>query len=111
THGDLGGRHILMDPERRVEGVIDFGKVCVGYRDRDFHPLLSNLGESFTRRILAAYRHPDPDRVIAAGCFYGAVDSVDALLRGLEEGVDWKIRDGRNGMANALRVYANVRGE
>ena len=106
THGDLGGRHVLLDETPRVVGIIDYGSVGIGDATYDFFPAVFDLGEEFTRRVLAEYGHRDPDRAVGAAYFYRVADVLDGWLEGIREGAEWKIEDKRRELGRALEAYA-----
>ena len=106
THGDLGGRHVLLDETPRVVGIIDYGCVGIGDATYDFFPGVFDFGEEFTRGVLAEYGHPDPDRAVGVAYFYRVADVLDGWLEGIREGAEWKIEDKRRELGRALAAYA-----
>lgn len=59
VHRDLNTEHILFDPATgRLTGVIDWGDASIGDPAIDFTAVRRELGEDFSRRMLAAYEHP-----------------------------------------------------
>ena len=106
THGDLGGRHVLLDETPRVVGIIDYGCVGIGDATYDFFPAVFDFGEEFTRGVLAEYGHPDPDRAVGVAYFYRVADVLDGWLEGIREGAEWKIEDKRRELGRALEAYA-----
>jgi aminoglycoside 2''-phosphotransferase len=105
-HADLWGRHVLLDTQRRVAGIIDYGCACLGDPDYDFFPLLADVGEEFGRAILLHYGHTDPDRAIRKGRFFAAFDGIETWVTGADEDCDWKVADGRKQLTRALAAYA-----
>ncbi|WP_232696457.1 phosphotransferase family protein [Brevibacillus daliensis] len=59
-HGDLAHTHILY--RDGLEGVIDFGDVCIGDPAYDFYRLYEDFGEGFARNVYRYYseQHPFP---------------------------------------------------
>ena len=58
VHRDLNTEHILYDPASgRLTGVIDWGDASIGDPAIDFTAVRRELGEDFSRRMLAVYRH------------------------------------------------------
>lgn len=64
VHGDLHPPHILVDPEHRVSGMLDWTEAHFGDAATDFAILYAAMGEDATRALLDRYhahggsRHP-----------------------------------------------------
>ncbi len=101
-HADLWGRHILLDNTPSVAGIIDYGCVCLGDPDYDFFPLICDGGEAFARMVMDRYGHPDTDRCVLKGRFFGALDAIDTWLTGSDERSEWKVADGQSRLRAAL---------
>jgi aminoglycoside phosphotransferase (APT) family kinase protein len=74
-HDDLGGEHVLLDPEDgTVAAVIDWADASVGDPALDYAGLVGWLGEDFARRALdAASIAYDEDDLVRARFFATAV--------------------------------------
>lgn len=76
VHGDLHFRHLLVDPEGGLRGVIDWGDVCIGDPAIDLHLAWSLLPPAERPAFWDAYGPIDPDQELRArviGLFLGAV--------------------------------------
>jgi aminoglycoside 2''-phosphotransferase len=62
THDDLSGPHILCDKTKdKINGVIDWEDGCIGDPAGDFHGILEECGQSFTKKVLEKNEgEPDP---------------------------------------------------
>lgn len=61
-HADISGAHILLDRQRRLSGVIDFGDILIADPALDFAGLLNHLTWRDLERVWAHYDGPlDPD--------------------------------------------------
>ncbi|HEX2252556.1 MAG TPA: phosphotransferase [Thermoanaerobaculia bacterium] len=63
-HGELDTKHVLFSPATgELTGLIDFGEVALDDRTVAFDDLRSLYGRPFADRALAAYDHPEGDRL------------------------------------------------
>lgn len=54
-HGDLHARHVIVDREKRVSGVIDWGDVCVGDPSIDLSIAYGSFSSAARRAFLDVY--------------------------------------------------------
>lgn len=66
SHGDLYGRHVLVDHDGRACGVIDWGDVCVAHPCVDLAFVFSALPPHHRPAFWAAYGDVDPDTLLRA---------------------------------------------
>lgn len=82
-HGDLAPYHLLFSAEqKRLTGVIDFGVSGVGDPASDVGILVSIYGETFVRRLQAAY--PALAGLLPRARFYAQAIEFEWVLNGLE---------------------------
>jgi aminoglycoside 2''-phosphotransferase len=96
-HRDLGAEHILVDPEGRLTGVVDWGDAAIGDPAIDFTGLYRDVGQQVTEQVLDHYRQPREPSFWCRIRFYrdiipfyeirfGQLDGSPAhLARGLEQ--------------------------
>lgn len=83
-HADISGAHILLDDERRLSGVIDFGDILVADPALDFAGLLNHLTWRDLGRVWAHYEGPldaDMERRVR---YYIAVQAVFQVVYGAD---------------------------
>ncbi|MBO2464049.1 phosphotransferase [Actinomadura violacea] len=66
VHGDLHVRHLLLDPDGRAAGVIDWGDVCLADPAVDLAIAYAGFAGAARAALLAAYGPVPPDREAAA---------------------------------------------
>ncbi len=87
VHGDLHFRHLLVDEQGGLCGVIDWGDVCIGDPAMDLHLAWSLLPPAARPAFWAAYGPIDPDQALRArvvGLFLGAVLAQYGAATGLD---------------------------
>ena len=58
-HADLGTNNILVDLDsNRLNGIIDFGDLCLGDPAADFAGFYRNFGRQFTDELISHYQRP-----------------------------------------------------
>ncbi|TAJ16903.1 MAG: aminoglycoside phosphotransferase family protein, partial [Dehalococcoidia bacterium] len=57
-HADISGAHLLLDDERRLSGVIDFGDMLIADPALDFAGILNHLTWRDLERVWAHYEAP-----------------------------------------------------
>lgn len=78
---DFAPEHILFSPdERHIVGVIDWGDLAIGDPDYDLLYLRQDYGESFVRRLLGHYPHPEPARLFEKLQVFDACDHVNTIV-------------------------------
>ncbi|TDD28573.1 aminoglycoside phosphotransferase [Actinomadura sp. KC06] len=90
VHGDLHVRHLLLAPDGRIAGVIDWGDVCLADPAVDLSLAYAGFGGAARAAFLAGYGPVPPDREAAARTLalnlsatlaeYAASTSREALL-------------------------------
>jgi len=87
VHRDLGGEHILCDPDQGdVTGIIDWGDASIGDPAIDFAGLLCDFGAEFTRGVLAGYEGEVGETFWSRVEFYARIVGFYEILYGLQEG-------------------------
>jgi aminoglycoside phosphotransferase (APT) family kinase protein len=82
-HQDLGGEHILLDPETGdCSGVIDWGDITIGDPAQDF----CGFPAAWLPMLLAHYRRPVDPTFTARVAFYRALGPYHLLRFGLRVG-------------------------
>jgi aminoglycoside 2''-phosphotransferase len=62
VHSDLGTNNILVDFEQScLNGIIDFGDLCLNDPAADFAGFYRNFGRGFTEKLLYYYQRPTED--------------------------------------------------
>jgi aminoglycoside 2''-phosphotransferase len=98
-HHDLAAEHALLGPDGGLVGVIDWGDAAVGDPAIDFAGLLSELGERFTRRVIARWDGPRAtgetgETLLARARFYARLAPLHAVRYGLATGQDLFVEQG-----------------
>jgi aminoglycoside 2''-phosphotransferase len=57
-HRDLGTEHILVGPDGRLSGVVDWGDASIGDPAIDFTGLYRAVGQQLAAEVLGHYRRP-----------------------------------------------------
>jgi aminoglycoside 2''-phosphotransferase len=89
-NGDLGGYHLLYNPDtRRLNGIIDFGTAGLGDPADDFSCLINQFGETIIRQMEPMY--PDIEKQIERARFRAGTLELQWLLGGLRypDEPDW----------------------
>jgi aminoglycoside 2''-phosphotransferase len=109
-HRDLGAEHVLLTPDGRLAGVIDWGDAAIGDPAIDFAGFLGGLGERFTRQVIARWRGPravgateeTEETLLARAAFYTKIAPLHAIHFGLLTGSDPFVRQG---VGELLRLF------
>lgn len=104
-HRDLGCEHILLAKDRSLAGVIDWGDATLGDPAIDFAGICGELGEPFTRRLIARWRGPraagETDAsLLARAVFYQRLAPLHAIRFGLLTGADDYVERGMAELAD-----------
>lgn len=89
VHGDLGGEHLLVDPEaHELTGVIDFGDATLGDPAADFASVFAGsigevLGPEGVREAVEAYG-PEAEGFERRARFYYSLFPYHAVIGGIE---------------------------
>ena len=102
-HRDLGIEHVLLEPDGRLAGVIDWGDAAIGDPAIDFAGFLGGLGEAFARRVIAAWAGPraageTEETLLARAAFYVRLSPLHAIQYGLLIGSEAHVRRGAAGL-------------
>lgn len=101
VHRDLNTEHVLFDPATgNLTGVIDWGDAGIDDPAVDFAGIRRQLGDDFTRQMLAAYRHPLDTSLLRRMDFYAGMEpfheihfgQVDGDAAHLAHGIEWARR-------------------
>ena len=101
VHGDLHARHVLVDPDRRAAGVIDWGDVALADPSVDLSLAYGGFSGAARQAFLDTYGHVDKmtelrARVLAVGLCAALADQastsgsprlLDEALRGLSRAI------------------------
>lgn len=103
-HRDLGIEHVLLEPDGRLAGVIDWGDAAIGDPAIDFAGFLGGLGEEFTQRVIAQWSGPraageTAETLLARAKFYARLSPLHAIQYGLLVGSEAHVRQGVAGLA------------
>ncbi len=106
-HRDLGIGHVLLGPDGRLAGVIDWGDAAVGDPAIDFAGFLGGLGERFTRQVIARWSGPraageTDGTLLARAAFYASIAPLHAIQYGQLIGSDAFVRQGAADLLRAL---------
>jgi aminoglycoside phosphotransferase (APT) family kinase protein len=103
THGDLHFRHVLVDEDSRVAGVIDWGDVCRADPAIDLQLHWSFLPPPTRAAFLEAYGSVEPEQLLrarvvalslgAALAAYGHEEGLEAVEREALDGLDRTLID------------------
>ncbi len=83
-HADISGAHILLDDDRRLSGVIDFGDVLVADPALDFAGLLNHLTWRDLERVWASYEGALDADVERRVRYYIAVQGIFQVVYGMD---------------------------
>jgi aminoglycoside 2''-phosphotransferase len=83
-HADISGAHILLDDQRRLSGVIDFGDVLVADPALDFAGLLNHLTWRDLERVWAHYEGTLDSDVERRVRYYIEVQAIFQVVYGAE---------------------------
>lgn len=97
VHADLKPEHVLIDPDGRIQAVLDFEGAQVSDPARDFSRLIQNWDRAFASMVLGQYRGPVDEGFMArAQCYrdFDALEAIDtSIRRGWSEWLPWAHRD------------------
>ena len=96
-HGDIAARHLLLDDDAALAGVIDFGDALIADPALDFAGLLNEHSWSFMERVLAHYGGEVDPQLRRRARFFIAVAPLYSVrygdaVRGGQERIDGLLR-------------------
>jgi aminoglycoside phosphotransferase (APT) family kinase protein len=100
VHGDLHVRHLLVDPEGALTGVIDWGDLCQADPCVDLILFWSLLPPAAREEFLAAYGSVEPERLLRARVL-SLFLSATLLLYAEHEGMPNLRAEARAGLSRA----------
>jgi aminoglycoside 2''-phosphotransferase len=103
-HGDLDAEHLLIDPDGRLAGLIDWADACLGDPAYDFKFLWVWPGDDFIARVLEQYTSSVDRGFLDRVQFYGVCTAVGQVAYGLASGRDENLR---LGLAALRRAFAD----
>lgn len=87
-HNDLSADHILIDEDKKVSGIIDFGDACIIEDYRDFMYILEEseeeVGRSFGERVLDKYAYPDKNLALEYAELNDEYYPIETIVCGIE---------------------------
>lgn len=97
VHGDLYARHLLVDENNALCGVIDWGDVHLGDAAIDLRTVLTMLPPPGRQRFFEIYGDVDPAR-LAVARQQAVFSAVALLIYGHDVGDDALVREGEVGL-------------
>lgn len=79
VHGDLHMRHVMLDEQHQLSGIIDWGDAHIGHPSCDFYPYWSLFSPSARRAFLEAYGPVDEQTLIAGRLVATYINVILAL--------------------------------
>lgn len=87
-HNDLSADHILIDEDKKVSGIIDFGDACIIEDYRDFMYILEEseeeVGRPFGERVLDKYAYPDKNLALEYAELNDEYYPIETIVCGIE---------------------------
>ena len=99
-HNDFSSNHILIDDNRMLCGIIDFGDACITCDYRDFMYLLEDseeeIGVNFGLSVLEKYDYKDKNLAITYADLNDEYYPIETIVCGIENDDDILLQEGIN---------------
>lgn len=97
-HNDLSANHILIDENKKISGIIDFGDSCIIEDYRDFMYLLEEseeeVGVNFGLSILEKYDYQDKNLAISYAKLNNEYYPIETIVYGIENEDEFLLNKG-----------------